>query len=49
MTSLWKVGITPQCERNILLEYRLFECIYVTLKSYMNKDRILVSVDSKVL
>jgi len=49
MTSLWKVGIIPQSECNIVLEYRLFECRYVTLKSYMNKDRILVSVDSKVL
>jgi len=37
MTSLWKVGIRPQSERNILLEYRLFECSYVTLKSYINK------------
>ena len=49
MTSLWKVGIRPQNERNILLEYRLFECRYVTLKSHTNKDRILVSVDSEVL
>ena len=49
MTSLWKEGIRPQSERNILLEYRLFECRYVTLESYMNKDRILASVDSKVL
>ena len=49
MTSLWIVGIRPQRERNILLEYLLFERSYVTLKSYMNKDRIFVSVDSKVL
>ena len=49
MTTLWKEGITPQCESNILLEYRLFECSYVTLKSYMNKERILVSDDGKVL
>jgi len=49
MTSLWKVEIRPQSERNIILEYRLFERSYVTLKSYMNKDRILDSVDSKVL
>jgi len=40
MTSLWKVGIGHQSERNILLEYRLFECSCVTLKSYMNKDLI---------
>jgi len=46
MTSLWKVGIRPQSERHILLEYRLFECRYVTLKSYMDKDLILVSFDS---
>jgi len=49
MTSLWKVGIRPQSERNIISEYRLFESRYVTLKSYMKKYRILVSVDSKIL
>jgi hypothetical protein len=49
MTSLWTIGIRPQSERSILFEYRLFECRYVTLKSYMNKDGILVSVDSKIL
>jgi len=49
MTSLRKVGIRPQSERNILLEYSLFECSYVTLKSYMDKDLILVSVDRYVL
>ena len=46
MTSLWKVGIRPQSERNILLEYRLIECRYVTLKSYMNNNRLFVSFDS---
>ena len=35
MTSLWIVGIRPQSESNILLEYRLFEYRYVKLKSYM--------------
>ena len=49
MNSLWKVGITHKCERNIILEYRLFECNYVTLKSYMNKELIFVSVDNKAL
>ena len=38
MTSLWIVGIRFQSERNILLECRFFR-MYVTLKSYMNKDR----------
>ena len=46
MTSLWIVGIRPRSKRNMLLQYRLFECSYVTLKSYMNKERILVSVES---
>ena len=32
MTSVWEVGFIPQNERNILLEYRLLECRYVTLK-----------------
>jgi hypothetical protein len=49
MTSLWEVGFRPQIERNILLECRLLECSYVTLKSYMNKNSKLVSVDSKDL
>ena len=49
MTSLWKVGIRPHSERNILLEYRIFESRYVNLKSYTNKKRILVSVDCKFL
>ena len=34
MNSLWKIGIRPQSERNILLEYRLFDSRYVTLNSY---------------
>jgi len=38
-----------QSERNILLEYRLFECRYVTLKLYTNMHPILVSVYSKIL
>ena len=33
MISLWKVGIRPQSECNILFEYRLLESRYVTLKS----------------
>jgi hypothetical protein len=37
MISLWEEVIRPQSERNILFEYRLLECRYVTLKSYMNK------------
>ena len=45
MTNLWTVGIRPQSEGNIILEYGLFECMYVTLKSYMDNDLILVSVD----
>jgi len=49
MPSLRKVGIRPQIERNILFEYRLFKSFFVTMKSYMNKDRIFVSVDSKIL
>ena len=49
MTSLWKVGFRPQNERNNRLDYRLVEFRYVTLKSYMNNDRKLVSVDSKFL
>jgi len=49
MTSLWKVGIRALNACNILLEYRLFECNYVTLKSHKDKERILVSVDSNVL
>jgi len=47
MSGLWKVGFRPQIERNIPLENRLLESRYVTLKSYMNKDRKLVSVDIK--
>ena len=38
MTSLWKVGIGPQSESNIQLEYKCFQCRNVTLKSYVNKD-----------
>jgi len=38
MTSLWKVGIRPQSERNIQLEYRCFKCRNVSLKIYVNKD-----------
>ena len=34
MIRSWKVGIIPQSERNIQLEYRLFQCRNVTLKSY---------------
>ena len=49
MTSLWKVEIIPQSERNIHLEYRLFQCRNVTLKSYVKKDGSLVSVELKVL
>jgi len=47
MTSLWKVRNTHKCERNSILEYHLFEYSNVTLKSYINKDRIFVSVDTK--
>ena len=49
MTSLWKVGIRHQSECNIQLEYQLFQCRNVTLKSYVNKNGSLVSVESKVL
>jgi len=38
MISLCKVGISPQTERNIRLEYRCYQCRNVTLKSYVNKD-----------
>jgi len=31
-------GKSPQSERNILLEYRCFQCRNVTLMSYVNKD-----------
>jgi len=47
--SLWKVGIRTQNERNIQLEYRLFQSRNITLKSYMNKDVILVSDESNDL
>jgi hypothetical protein len=49
MTTLWKVGIRTQIERNIQLEYQLTQCRNVTLKSYVNKDGRLVSVENKVL
>ena len=49
MTNLWNVGIRPQSEQNILIEFRLLESMYVTLNSHMNKDSIFVSVDCKIL
>jgi len=38
MTTLWKVVIRPQSERNIQLEYRYFQRRNVSLKIYVNKD-----------
>jgi hypothetical protein len=49
MTSFWKVGIRTQSERKIQLDYRIFQCRNETLKSYVNKDGSLVSVESKIL
>ena len=37
MISLWKVGIRPQSERNIQLDYRLFLWRNVSMGSYVNK------------
>jgi len=49
MTSLWTVDIRPQSESNIQLEYIIFQCRIVNLKSYVKKGGRLVSVENKVL
>ena len=49
MTSLLNVGIRPQSEQNIRLEYRLFQFRNVNMKSYENKNGSIVSVENKVL